>query len=372
MSSPVRFNFSAVGISTFSLGRVDTVVFNGVGGAESNYINVPSYSRQLTQANGVGTFTVFSTGNINGDEILSNGVAGGIFTQQGPVYLQLTSRGKSGPNSLDSEGFNQAWTAQAGCFPYQFVDSNNQTVTRPGVEFDQDRINVRLAMSSSGVATAQIEIDGVPIIRIRSDGVANVSHAGFLVDKFYFGFTIFAGAYGFTSYQVPYPIPSNQNSYFSQFGGRAFGVSIEQFQPRDANFDGVGNMVSQPTRVTPFALTFMNGLGFMSLRDDRVLMEARTNTLVSYAPDIWRMVVNWAFKSRSRGRTRAYATTGPETRPYGDMLAKYFKVAQPGVPDVDGNERPEYGQYWPRETKLPFVPMRTPYPAWEEYEYIQR
>lgn len=423
------------GVAKMRLGDPDKIYFNGVASFWNNYVNNESYSAQRwhtwtdgdgsqfwpesdderrKRAGGVGFMSLYAAGRVEMDAWRSNGVGGGWNYLAGPVYLETTSRGVS-HNWLDSEAYYHYATVYAGCYPYYYVteptdtDPGGDVIWKPGVEFSQDRVHPAFNTVINGRSWMTIEIEGVPLIRWTSHGIGRmISGQGFDVVKETHRAVSHGGSYGWKSYSERWGT-SVSTGLIAMFGYREYGVVMTQFQRRDWQSDGVGKMYPSPT----FAFYLVwhkwddggalwpennesglnrraGGRAMMFIEDDRKFMSVRSETNLHYwkitshlthsgyyetrsaplyAPDEWEMVGDdFALAMRIRGRGKLWAG-----KLFGDLLSRLFIGPQPGVPTIDGHERPAHGQYWPRHNVMPkpLIPSSAN-KQWHEYEYYRR
>lgn len=377
LSSKVYHQILIRGISSMTFeSRVPLFASHGVGGLQDNYISGVSHT--TFDSNGVGTMYLEQPG-FRPMSLASHGVSRNFAYQIGRVYFEagiFRSNGRA-TAVLDTRTYamvsNGVGQMNANLVKFGGMAWGRAYYYNPDFPVSEP---ILMPAGSNGIAHMTIEINGVPILRVVSHGVA----------------TMLSTLSGQIK-NMSISIAAGSRPYYT-FSGFHYGVEITAFQAHDAYFNGVGHMVNFATQISYMRAT-SRGIGRMSIRDNRVFFESRSETNLHrwtehlsvepygpgyelrptpiYSPDAWHMVAAFALAIRARGRSRMDMTTFMMTV-YGNLLARYWSVQRPDLPNIDGDasNNPGHGQYWPRQRKLPYREVKTPYKYWYDYEYARR
>ncbi len=333
MSSKVYFASTSHGASTVTFLRFGEFEANGEGGM---FPTLGAPRRLLTDIHGIGNVTMYGSGRTP-QAMTSHGIGGmsayqhgnvhfgpGLITAHGigtffldPGLMIAVSNGIGHMNDIERP--SAVWMTW-GRDGYYYVDPDNFPVSDP----------ILMPRGSNGIAHMEIEIDGVPIMRQRIDGVAG----GFITASHS------VRQFSWTNYFAP--TDNNPNTGPTQ-GGKGH-MTATAFQPHDWQADGIGHMLSPLTLHYAFR-TDPHGVGHMEVEGPKQLV------IVGHgrASTIWHMTGMFAVPTLIQGVATVQMVLEGGTIfvvLYGDMLAQNFSIS-----------RPTHGQLWPRRFHLSGLPV---------------
>lgn len=347
MSSRVYVQIAPHGVSTVTFLRFGEFESNGVGGGD---ITLGAPQRITTTIHGIAGVSMYGAGRVE-MALAVHGVGRLTAYQQGKVYFEsglFTSRGVGtffidpGLMIAASHGVAQVTIQRPGAVymtwgrdGYYWVDPDNFPVADP----------ILMPRGSNGIAHCEIEIDTIPIMRQRIDGVGHFQSTISPSTRQFQWQTVAAGAV--KRYAADGP-------YIDGLGRFHYGVEIAQFQPHDFQADGIGHLAASMRMA--YALRWQkagDGSFVQRVGGPSYVGPAGAEGHLIFRPEptfvstsrgrgggSWHMTGYFAMPSPIHGVAHVVMSVAggtPVVIFYGDMLAQNFSIAVPA-----------YGQIWPR------------------------